>query len=65
MREFTIQTVWKTASQQCEIVFGPLLGYHVRLWVEGRLRVDEILSDAQSAVSRAWELQGEWPLPAK
>ena len=61
MRSVTIQTIWKTASEQCEIVFGPLMGYHVRLWVKGRLIVDELMADAQAAIDRAWDLRLEWP----
>lgn len=61
MTSCTIQTIWKTASEQCEVVFGPLIGYRVRLWVQGRLLIDDLRADARDAVHRAWELRLEWP----
>ena len=61
MRELQIQTIWRTASEQCEVVWGQFLGYHVRLWINGRLIVDELMADAEAAYRRGWELRTEWP----
>ena len=61
MRELQIQTIWRTASEQCEVVWSQFLGYRTRLWVSGRLLVDEWMADAQQATRRAWELRTEWP----
>jgi hypothetical protein len=60
-RHLEIQTIWRTATEQCEVVFGQFIGFHVRVWVQGRLICDELASDAQAAVRRAWELRTEWP----
>jgi hypothetical protein len=57
-----IRTIWKTASEQCEVVWGRFMGYHTRLWVRGRLIVDELAADLDTAVQRAWELRTEWAL---
>ena len=56
-----IRTIWKTATEQCELVWSQLNGWRVRLWVRGHLIVDEITADAESAVRRGWELRVEWP----
>jgi len=61
MRDIEIQTIWHTASEQCEIVFGQFIGYHVRLWISGRLILDELMADAPAAIARAWQLRNEWP----
>jgi hypothetical protein len=60
--DIEIQTIWHTATEQCEVVFGQFIGFHVRVWVQGRLICDELASDAQAAVRRAWELRSDWPL---
>ena len=56
-----VQTVWRTATEQCEIVWAQFISYRVRLWVEGRLIVDELVADFQDGVRRAWQLRTEWP----
>jgi hypothetical protein len=59
--EIRIQTIWRTASEQCEVVFGQFSGYRLRLWVRGSLILDEIMADADAAIRRGWELRTEWP----
>ena len=59
--ELEIQTIWRTAAEQCEVVWGRFKGYHIRLWVKNRLILDEPMFDSESAVRRAWELRVEWP----
>lgn len=61
MNELEIRTIWRTAREQCEVVWGRFTGYRVRLWVEGRLIVDELVSDLETALSRGWDLRVEWP----
>jgi hypothetical protein len=61
MKEPTIRTIWKTASEQCELVWSQFNGYRVRLWVRGRLIVDEFTGDADAGVRRGWELRLDWP----
>jgi hypothetical protein len=61
MGEVQIRTIWRTASEQCELVFGYFSGCQLRLWVQGRLIVDELMADAEEGVRRAWELRTEWP----
>ena len=56
-----IQTIWKTATEHCEVVWSLMTGYRTRLWVNGRLIVDEWMADAKAASERAWELRTEWP----
>jgi hypothetical protein len=56
-----VQTIWKTTTEQCEIVWAQFISYRVRLWVRGRLIVDEIVADFNDGVRRAWELRIEWP----
>jgi hypothetical protein len=60
MHEPVIRTIWKTASEQCEIVCSQFNGYRVRLWVQGRLIIDELTSDAESALRRGLELRLQW-----
>jgi hypothetical protein len=55
-----IQTIWRTAAEHCEVVIGQFTGFHVRLWVQSRLVIDETLYDFENAVKRAWELRLEW-----
>ena len=38
-----------------------MTGYRTRLWVNGRLILDEWMADAKAASERAWELRTEWP----
>jgi hypothetical protein len=59
--QLEIRTIWRTAAEHCEIVWGAFKGYHVRLWVQNRIIVDELMADADAAVKRAWELRTEWP----
>lgn len=61
MSNIEIRTVWRTASEHCEVVRGQFTAYRVRLWVENRLVLEETLYDANAAVRRAWELRVEWP----
>jgi hypothetical protein len=56
-----IRTIWRTATEQCELVIHKVFGYRLRLWVEGRLIVDEYMADASAGIQRAWELRTEWP----
>ena len=59
--ELEIQTIWRTAAEHCEIVWGRFKGHHVRLWVKNRMILDELMADAETALARAWELRTEWP----
>ena len=61
VKELQIQTIWRTAAEHCEVVWTDFRGYHVRLWVENRMILDEWMSNAESALARAWELRTEWP----
>ena len=61
MDSLEVRTIWRTASEHCELVFSQNRGYRLRLWVDGRLMVDEMAVDAESAIQRAWELRVEWP----
>ncbi len=56
-----IRTIWRTATEQCELVFHKISGYRLRLWVQGRLIVDEYMADAAMGIERGWELRTEWP----
>jgi hypothetical protein len=55
-----IRTIWRTASEQCELVFHRISGYRLRLWVQGRLIADEYMADEVAGIERAWELRTEW-----
>jgi hypothetical protein len=55
-----IRTIWRTATEQCELVFSKVSGYRLRLWVQGRLIVDEYMVDADAVIERGWELKKEW-----
>jgi hypothetical protein len=59
MSSVEIRTLWKTASEQCELVWGLFTGYRVMLWVQGKLIVDELMDDIDSALRRAAELRVE------
>lgn len=61
MTRVTIQTIWKTAFEQCEIVFLGLSGCRLRLWVKGALVVDEDVFNLTDVTRRAAELRTEWP----
>jgi hypothetical protein len=61
MDAIEITTIWRTATEQCELVFHKISGYRLRLWVEGRLIVDEYMANAAAGIQRAWELRTEWP----
>jgi hypothetical protein len=54
-------TLWRTASEQCEVVIFGLRGGRLRLWVKGALVVDEEVFDWSGAVRRAAALRVEWP----
>ena len=53
-------TVWRTATEHCEIVWTTIRGYRVRLWVQNRIFIDELMADADTAISRAWQLREQW-----
>jgi hypothetical protein len=61
MGNIEIRTIWKTAREQCELVWSQFEGYRLRLWVEGQLLVDELVGGLDEAFDRAWELRTEWP----
>jgi len=61
MRQPEIRTIWRTAAEHCELVWGQFTGYQVRLWVKNRLILEEALYNIDDAISRAWELRVEWP----
>ena len=61
MASSQIRTVWRTASEQCELVWSQFSGVTVRLWVRNRLILEEGLGDVDTAFRRAWELRTEWP----
>jgi hypothetical protein len=59
--QIEIQTLWRTASEQCEIVFVGWRECRLRLWVKGALILDEQVFDRAEAFRRAAELRIEWP----
>jgi len=59
MKNITIRTVWRTASEQCELVFFGKVESRLRLWVRGALVVDELIIDIADALRRAAELRLE------
>lgn len=61
MSNIEIRTIWRTAAEHCEVVWGQFTAYRVRLWVQNRLILEETLHDAEAAVRRAQELRVEWP----
>lgn len=61
MDAIEITTIWRTATEQCELVSHRIAGYRLRLWVEGRLIVDEYMANAAAGIQRGWELRTEWP----
>jgi hypothetical protein len=54
-----IQTLWRTASEQCELIFLGPFRCRLRLWVRGALMLDEEVSDWTRALKRATELRIE------
>ena len=60
-RDIQVETVWRTSTEQCEIIWAQFVMHRVRLWVRGQLIVDEIVADFQDGVRRAWQLRTEWP----
>lgn len=56
-----VETVWRTASEHCELVWNRFSGVTLRLWVRNRLIVEEVIADVETAFRRAWELRIEWP----
>lgn len=60
MTEVVIETLWRTRSEQCELVVRGMYGARLRLWVNGRLLVDEDVFDRATAVKRAFELRSDW-----
>jgi hypothetical protein len=61
LQDAQIKTVWKTATEQCELVWNQFSGVTLRLWVKNRLILEEVLADVETAFRRAWELRIEWP----
>ncbi len=61
INDLQVKPVWRTATEQCEIVWAQFAAHRVRLWVRGRLIVDEIVADFHDGVRRAWELRNDWP----
>jgi hypothetical protein len=53
-------TVWRTTTEHCEIVWSAFRGYRVRLWVQNRIFIDEMMSDVDAAISRAVQLREQW-----
>ena len=51
-----IQTLWRTTSEQCELVSSGLSGCRLRLWVRGSLLIDEDVFDWQQGMNRAMDL---------
>jgi hypothetical protein len=62
MPDIEIRTMWRTAREQCELVWGQFTGYRLHLWVNGQLILNEAMADVDAAFSRASELRVEWPL---
>jgi hypothetical protein len=61
LKDVLIQTLWRTASEQCELVFLGMRGCRLRLWVKGVLVVDEEAFDWTAARRRAAELRSNGP----
>ena len=59
VKDVTIETIWRTAFEQCELVFLGVPGCRLRLWVNGGLVVDEQVFDCEPAIRRASELRIE------
>ena len=57
-----IVTVWRTTAEHCEIVWTAFNGYRVRLWVQNRILIDELMADADDAISRACQLREQWAI---
>jgi hypothetical protein len=55
-----ITTIWRTATAQCEVVVHGVSTLRVRLWIRGRLVVDELAVDADTAIQRGQDLRAEW-----
>jgi hypothetical protein len=58
-----VQTLWRTSTEQCELVSLGLQDCRLRLWVNGVLILDEPVPDGQTALMRAEELRREWRRP--
>ena len=56
-----IRTIWRTAAEHCELVWGRFSGCRLRLWVKNRLVLEEVVEDIEAAINRAFELRVEWP----
>jgi len=63
VKDITIRTLWRTAFEQCELVFLGLRGCRLRLWIRGALVVDEEVFDLVDAGKRAADLRVEWASP--
>jgi hypothetical protein len=60
-QDLQITTMWRTAFETCELVWSRFNGGHLKLWVKGRLILDEMVFDVETAMRRAAELRVEWP----
>jgi hypothetical protein len=61
LQDVRIETLWRSASEQCELVFLGLHECRLRFWVKGVLLVNEGVADLTEALRRAGELRLEWP----
>ena len=59
--QINIETLWRTATEQCELVYLGLRGCRLRLWIKGALVVDENVWNRPDALKRAAELRNECP----
>ena len=59
----TVETLWRTASTQCEFTFSGLIGWRLRLWIDGALRVNEEVFNFADGIRRAAELKLEHERP--
>jgi hypothetical protein len=49
----TIETLWRTSSEQCELVFHEFFGYRFKYWRQGALIIDDVVSNRAAALRRA------------
>jgi hypothetical protein len=52
-----ITTLWRTTSEQCEMVDLGIRGARLRFWENGKLLIDERIEDLRDAQRRAEELR--------
>jgi len=63
--QLQIRTIWKTASEQCEVGWDRFMTCRTRLWVSGHLTIDEVAADIGAAIDRALELRTQRPAMVK